>query len=70
MLKRVWLCTILRSRGREAKLFYGAFNGLKFDPGLWKWNEKEKDVELHNKTRETNAKGQGKLIQNVFDVWK
>jgi hypothetical protein len=42
ILKRVWSCTILRSTGREAKLIYGALNGLKFDPGLWKWNEKEK----------------------------
>jgi hypothetical protein len=31
---------------------------------------KRKDVEIHNKTRETNAEGWGKLICNVFDMWK
>jgi hypothetical protein len=62
MLKRVRSCTILRSRGKEANLFYGAFNGLKFDQGFGS-ERKRKDVAIHNKKRKTNAKGWGKLIR-------
>ncbi len=38
ILKIIWVCARLTSCGKECKMFYGTFQDLEFDHGLWKWN--------------------------------
>jgi hypothetical protein len=38
VLKIIWVCARLTSCGKECKMFYGTFEDLKFDHGLWKWD--------------------------------
>ncbi len=62
----VRLCSRLRSKGMEFRLFYDAIKDLDL---LWKWNGKEELTRDGAKHERKMLKPRKRLMHNVLEMW-
>jgi len=65
-LRRVRLCSRLRSRGMEFRLFYDALKDLDL---IWKWNERQELTRDSAKHGREMLKPRKTLMHNVLEMW-